>query len=137
MSNKKSNEKKRSIQNLVFKFILLGIVLIILIIAFFSMLDLGAPILVALLVDLFLFLFFTGLIFKSREKSLISRIFPSGDKKIQFKVSSEEKDQIDLKPKTLQFKYQKSLIRKCPNCDMILTRNTKRCPICGKKIPRY
>jgi hypothetical protein len=137
MNENSSNEIKRNRLDIFLKIILLSIVLLFLIIAYFVMIDWGSPIFIALLVDLFLLLFFTGLIFKSREKSLISRIFPMKDKEIKFKISSNDEDIQEERPISLEFKYHKSLIKNCPNCGMILTSTMKKCPNCGTKIKRY
>jgi hypothetical protein len=137
MNGKSNNQIKRNRLDIILKIILLSLVVLFLITAYFIMLDWGSPFFIALLVDLFLFLFFTGLIFKPREKSLISRIFPMKDKEIKIKISSNEEDTQEERAISLEFKYHKSLIKKCPNCGMILTSTMNKCPNCGRKIKRY
>jgi small-conductance mechanosensitive channel len=95
----------------------------------------GTNFLVSILVIIFLFLFFFGLIYKSNEISLSSYLPSSREKpessrkksKKQYKIETPKRDI----PKSLNFTYHQPLIRKCPNCGMILTRSANKCPNCG------
>jgi small-conductance mechanosensitive channel len=119
--------KKQQISLLVLTIILLSL-LIYLILS-------GTNFLVSILVISFLFLFFFGLIYKSNEISLSSYLPSSREKpessrkksKKQYKVETLIRDT----PESLDFTYHRPLIRKCPNCGLILTRSAKKCPNCG------
>ncbi|MBD3215782.1 MAG: hypothetical protein GF311_24440 [Candidatus Lokiarchaeota archaeon] len=131
------NEQKKSkvsIFNRKKQISLVVLTIILLILLLYLILS-GTNFLVSILVISFLFLFFFGLIYKSDEISLSSYLPSSREKsessrkksKKQYKVETPIRDT----PESLDFSYHRPLIRKCPNCGMILTRSAKKCPNCG------
>jgi len=115
------------------------VILIIILILFFIYIILsGTNFIVALLVILFFFLFFFGLIYKGSELSVSSYFGSSRSKKKSSRDRSKEQYKIEIPkretPESLNFTYHRPLIRKCPNCGMILTRNMKKCPNCQKSF---
>lgn len=114
------------------------ILTIILIIFFIYIILSGTNFIVALLVILFLFLFFFGLIYKGSELSVSSNFGSSRNEKKTSRDRSKERYKGDIPqkdiPESLNFTYHRPLIRKCPKCRMILTRNMKKCPNCQKSF---
>ncbi|MBY9007984.1 MAG: hypothetical protein KGD63_14680 [Candidatus Lokiarchaeota archaeon] len=119
------------------KLIFLVILIILLFYVFFYLLETHKmPFFIAFLIVLFLFLFLLGFILKNRKKSILS-IFPQ----FRTKITREDQrkkyiNQLERRPRPdiLQFKYQKPLITKCPNCKMILTNFMKKCPKCNYEL---
>lgn len=114
------------------------ILVISLLILFFFLFMTGTNIIVAFLIILFLFLFFFGLIFKGKEISLSAHFFSSKTKEKSFRAESKKQYKTEIhktdRNNSLDFTYHRPLIRKCPNCGMILTRNMRKCPNCQKPI---
>ncbi|MGM0470421.1 MAG: hypothetical protein ACQERB_16685 [Promethearchaeati archaeon] len=134
------SENKAFIYNFMNKrqIISLLIIIFLLIVLFIYLLVYGTHLIVAFLIVLFLFLFSFGLIYNSNKISLSKFFSRSRDKypssrdrsKKQYKIQIPKTDT----PETLKFTYHSPLIRKCPNCGMILTRNMKKCPNCESAI---
>ena len=119
----------------ILKLVLLIIFAIFLVYFYNTLISLGSSHLLALLILLFSFLFFIGILFKGKEAFSL------------FKHNSYNNLQQNEKEKYLkQFeihrvrridhikldsKYKKPIIRKCPNCRMLLPHFVKKCPNCG------
>ncbi|MFX1409598.1 MAG: zinc ribbon domain-containing protein [Promethearchaeota archaeon] len=121
--------------------IILMIVYIIFLVQFYNILrKLGSSFPLAILILVFAFLIFLGIIFKAKD---IPLLFKSKRKKNKY---LEKKDKFleeyeKYRPYSrrvdyvnLNLKYRKKIIHKCPNCGIILASFVKKCPNCGEKI---
>jgi uncharacterized membrane protein len=118
------------------KIILIFLLIIFQIFLFVFLLLGGVNFLISLLINIFLFLFFLGLILKTKNISL--KLFKTHEKY----VSPVQKTQKDFKTESskgvkktaLMSSYKRPLIRKCEKCGFILTAYTKKCPNCGHSV---
>ncbi|MHA1804375.1 MAG: hypothetical protein ACTSU4_07550 [Promethearchaeota archaeon] len=128
------------------KIIILAIYTALLSILYLYMMSLNTHPIVAFLTNLFLFLVFLGIIIKGKNiKSFYSRLFRS-KKERMLSQSQTRKRRYELKkeiqnstikeitPISLDFKYKKTLLRKCDNCGMVLPAFAKKCYNCGKEL---
>lgn len=142
MKINKKQEKSRKYY--IFKIFLLIIYFIFLFELYRILINYGASPLLALLIDFFALLFFIGFLVKGKGNSLFSRfkhektnLEDSDQKKKEEYLKQFEKyhpqlrriDKIDLSQK-----YRNPIVRKCPNCRMILAGFVKKCPNCGENI---
>lgn len=134
MTEEKSQEERTSKRNLITTIVLMVILILFLIFITLFMMDYNAPLPVIILVVAFLFLFFSGLIMKSKEISLIDRLFPK--KKIKFDLGTEEEIPRN-RDINIEFKYKTPLVKKCPSCGITLPGSMKKCPICGTVLRKY
>ncbi|MHA1150797.1 MAG: zinc-ribbon domain-containing protein [Promethearchaeota archaeon] len=114
-------------------FILIWILLL------YYLLILNTHLILIFFIELFVFLVLYGSLVQLNKKLLVKI-------KIQKKedyLSKKEKfleDYKKLRPRRridyidLNKKYQKVIIRKCPNCGTILPSFVKRCPNCGERV---
>ena len=135
---KDTKSPEKNYLKIVFKFILLGIYLIILLLFYDLLTKNQANPLIIILILGFSMLIFAGSIFsmKRRRDRLYSKMFPKGKGKNsgKRKRSADNKDAFyrkhSYKPIRLEVKNNKPLIEKCPNCGMILANFVKKCPVC-------
>jgi hypothetical protein len=129
--SKKPFNRKQKIVRLVATFIYI----IFLTVLFYYLLNLTKNLIIIVLIILFLFLLFLGVILRKGKFNLLSRLFPSLEKKITLfdDVDSEDSNgpPNDI---NFSFKYKRPLIKKCPECGFTLTQFMKKCPSCGKEI---
>ena len=102
----------------------------------------GASLLLALLIMLFPTLVFIGVLVKDKNVSFFSRY--KRNRNNSTKDTSKEdflneydkyhpqKRRIDYI--NIQSKYRKPLVRKCPNCGIMVPGFVKKCPNCGERI---
>jgi hypothetical protein len=132
MTNKNNNNKPLS----TIKKIFIVILVISEVIFFVFLLLKGVHIIVSLLIISFLFLFFLGLILKTKYVSF--NLFKSHKKYESPLERSKKEFKVDIpkgvKPDALKTSYSKPLVRKCENCGFILPRFGKKCPNCGYPI---
>ena len=100
----------------------------------------GSSFPLAILIFIFAFLIFLGVLFKAKD---ISLLFKSKRKKNKY---LEKKDKFleeyekyhpysrRVDYVNLNLKYRKNIIHKCPNCGIILASFVKKCPNCGERI---
>jgi len=118
------------------KLVLLIIFTVFLFFFYNTLISFGSPHLLALLIMLFLFLLFLGLLYKSKDYlSVLKRKkyenLQSGEREEYLKEF--EKRQIRRVDKIkLDTKYRKPIIQKCSNCKMLLPHFAKKCPNCGE-----
>ncbi|TXT67600.1 MAG: hypothetical protein BAJALOKI1v1_50040 [Promethearchaeota archaeon] len=103
------------------------------IILFFLLVLEEVNIIVSVLIVIFLFLFFLGIILKTKKIKL--RIFKVYTKyESDFEKSKEEfksEKEPQIRSNALKYSYRKPLVRKCENCGFILSQFAKKCPNCG------
>jgi hypothetical protein len=140
MTTESTDVKKKSWKRNLIKGISI-IVYIILLYELYNILrNLGASILLALLIMLFPTLVFIGLLLKDKNVSFFSRYKRSINNKDTSKddfLNEYEKyhpqkrriDYIDIRSK-----YRKPLVRKCSNCGIMVPGFVKKCPNCGERI---
>lgn len=92
--------------------------------------------LVSLLINAFLYLFFLGLIIKSKDIHL--NLLKTHNKNESTMEKSKQKFKIEttkgVKSDALKDTYNRPLVRRCENCGFILPRFGKKCPICGHPL---
>ena len=127
-NNLNANKKKKISRIVLFLFLILVCYFL-----FSFFMDLGSHFIVAFLTVLFIFLFLSGLILEG--KALFSRFkIRTISPKINSKSSDRKKEEYyDFKRQqiNLDFDYTKKIIRKCPNCGIVLPSFAKKCPNCG------
>lgn len=99
---------------------------------FLILIALGASIPIALMVNLFCFLFFLGLLLKSKKQSTFSKNHQRSEEYLSKQTIQNR--QIPPQRIDLEYEYRKNLLKKCDNCGMLLSHIVKKCPICGKKF---
>lgn len=131
-------EKKKTRNYSVLKLVLLIIFAIFLFFFYNTLISFGSSHLLALLILSFFFLFFIGLLFKGKEMfSLFERnrynnLQQSEKEKYLKEFEKHHVRRIDhIK---LDTKYRKPIIRKCPNCGILLPHFVKKCPNCREVI---
>lgn len=133
-------KKKKSWKRNLIKGISIIVYIILLYELYNILLNLGASILLALLIMLFPTLVFIGLLLKDKNVSFFSRYKRSINNKDTSKddfLNEYEKyhpqkrriDYIDIRSK-----YRKPLVRKCSNCGIMVPGFVKKCPNCGERI---
>jgi predicted PurR-regulated permease PerM len=142
----KSNEKKvRRKKSIIFRIIFIIIYSIVLYYLYTLFLDLGVEQIIILLILIFLILIVIGPLLTGISKDIYSKLFQSVDKKSKqksdyqiYKEGLKNERPISQDKQTnnisLDFKYKKSIIRKCLYCGMIIPNFVKKCPYCGKPI---
>ena len=119
-----------------FKLVLLIIFTIFLFYFYNTLISFGSSHLLALLILLFFFLVFIGMLFKG--KGFSSSLFKH-NRYNNLQQNEREKYLKELEKRhvrridhiKLDSKYGKPIIRKCPNCRMLLPHFVKKCPNCG------
>ena len=113
---------------------------------YFFFINLGIEHLVIILILIFLILIVIGPLITGMSKALYNRFFPRKEKKPEKSDYQIYKEQlknihqetqiqpIDTKDINLDFKYRKSIIRRCSYCKIIVPNFVKKCPNCGKPI---
>jgi len=107
--------------------------------------NLGVEPIVILLIVIFLVLIVIGPLITGISKDVYHRLFQQLDKKTKEKSEYEiykeglkyERPITQNKPRnniSLDFKYKKSIIRKCHYCGITIPNFVKKCPYCGKPI---
>ena len=144
---KENNNKELTYKKLILTSIFLFVNILILLFLFSLYFKFGATPIIIFLIFLFAFLIFFPPFLRRKRKSLYSRIFP--DKRNAKEIQRRQKEFIRtrVEPKLPQQKEIKSvdlkikpigrikqLIKKCPNCGMILGSFVKKCPACGKSV---
>ncbi len=143
-----SNEEIQNRLNrkkLIIRSIILVAYLSILLYFYFLLLEFGInPLIITLLVA-FVFLTTIGPFLRRNKRSLYSRMFPDRRRKIKInnqkaQISSKRKKGLQqsqtkiFKPVNLDFKYRKSIIKKCENCGNIVPNFVDICPFCKNQI---
>ena len=134
-------KKKKSWKRDLIKVISIVVFLIFLYELYNFLMNLGASLLLALIIMLFPTLVFIGVLVRDKSKPFLS-IFSKN--KNNSKDSSKE-DFLSVYEKyhpqqrrvdvvNIQSKYRKPIIRKCPNCGIIVPGFAKKCPNCGESI---
>ncbi|TFF88004.1 MAG: hypothetical protein EU548_09460 [Promethearchaeota archaeon] len=142
-----NNNKELTYKKLILTSIFLFVNILILLFLFSLYFKFGATPIIIFLIFLFAFLMFFTPILRRKRKSLYSRIFPDKKKAkemqrrqkefIRTRVEPKLPQQKDIKSVDLKIKpigLTKQLIKKCPNCGMILGSFVKKCPACGKSV---
>jgi len=142
-----NNNKELSYKKLILTSIFLFVNLLILLFLFSLYFKFGATPIIIFLIFLFAFLMFFTPFLRRKRKSLYSRIFP--DKKNAKEMQRRQKEFIrtrvepnlpqEKEIKSIDLKIRpigrtKQLIKKCPNCGMILGSFVKKCPACRKSV---
>ncbi|TFG21771.1 MAG: hypothetical protein EU529_12610 [Promethearchaeota archaeon] len=142
-----NNNKELTYKKLILTSIFLFVNILILLFLFSLYFKFGATPIIIFLIFLFAFLMLFTPFLRRKRKSLYSRIFP--DKKnakemqrrqkefIRTRVEPNLPQQKEIKSVDLKIRpigRTKQLIKKCPNCGMILGSFVKKCPACGKSI---
>lgn len=139
MTSEIEKTKKKFPRNyFVLKLVLLIIFAIFLFYFYNTLISLGSSHLLALLILLFSLLLFIGLLFKGKEAfSLFKR---NRNNNLQQNEKEKYLKQFEIRHVRridnikLDSKYKKPIIRKCPNCRMLLPHFVKKCPNCGEVI---
>ncbi len=142
--NNSNRKKSRSKKSIIFRIIFIILYTILLFYLYSIFLDLGMNPLIILLILIFLILIVIGPLITGISKDLYRRLFQKVDKskkKSDYQMYKEElkyeRPVIPDKPRhniSLDFKYKKSIIRKCRYCGIIIPNFVKKCPNCGKPI---
>ncbi len=115
------------------RLVFLVIYLIFLYIFYWILIDLGTYPFVAILILIFALLLFLGILLKKKGKSLFSRFKrKSPNLSDRYKTEKPRVRRVDLI--TLDTKYRKPIVRKCPNCGIQLAGFVKKCPNCGEEM---
>ena len=146
MTMKDENGGENSSKKSNVRVLFLSIVYVIaMVVIFIVMLNFGVDSFLIILLIAFISLLILGSTLKRRkQKSLYSKLYPDKKqdmiqrppRKLELTIKAEQEAPVEKKFRevNLNFKYRKSLINKCENCGMIITSNKKNCPICGKTI---
>lgn len=134
-------ERKHSRKYYIFVIILI-IVYIIFLVQFYNILrKLGSSFPLAILILVFAFLIFLGVLFKAKDIYLLFKFKRKKKNEYLDKKDKFLKEYEKYHPYTrrvdyvnLNLKYRKKIIHKCPNCGIILASFVKKCPNCGEKI---
>lgn len=143
--SEKKEVKLRSKKSIILRVIFIVIYLIFLFYLYNIFLNLGIDHLIIILIIVFLVLIVIGPLITGISKDLYHRFFQQMDKK------SKEKSDYEIykeglkngrpitqnKPRnniSLDFKYKKSIIKKCHYCGMTIPNFVKKCPYCGNPI---
>ncbi|TXT61586.1 MAG: hypothetical protein BAJALOKI2v1_20039 [Promethearchaeota archaeon] len=133
--SKTEKSEKFTKRGIIIRSIATMIYLLILGALFFYFLNLTTNIIVIISILSFLFLVFLGVILRKGKFNLISRLFPTADKKMSlFNDTKKENSITPPEHISYEFKYKRPLIRKCPDCGFIIPSFSKKCPKCGKKV---
>ena len=142
-----NNNKELTYKKLILTSIFLFVNILILLFLFSLYFKFVATPIIIFLIFLFAFLMLFTPFLRRKRKSLYSRIFP--DKKnakemqrrqkqfIRTRVEPNLPQQKEIKSVDLKIRpigRTKQLIKKCPNCGMILGSFVKKCPACGKSV---
>ena len=141
----KGKVEVRSKKSIILRVIFIIIYSIILFYLYTIFLNLGVDPIVILLIVIFLVLIVIGPLITGISKDVYHRLFRQMDKKTKEKSDYEiykeglkyERPITQNKPRnnrSLEFKYKKSIIRKCHYCGMTIPNFVKKCPFCGKPI---
>ncbi|MFX1356536.1 MAG: hypothetical protein ACFFA8_04555 [Promethearchaeota archaeon] len=131
------SQKKSLRKYFTIRIILLIIFCVVLYFFYWVLIDLGSPPFVAILILIFCFLLFLGVLFRRKGISFFSRFIHKKDQDStsQYKEIKSNKPRIRrVDYVKLNSKYRKPIIRKCPNCGMELANFVKTCPNCREKI---
>lgn len=140
-----NNKKNRSIKSILFRIIFILIYSIILYFLYVSLFNFGVEPLIIFIILIFLILIVIGPLITGISRDMYRRLFQQVNKKTKEK-SDYEKFKEGLKYErpitrnkvrdgiSLDFKYKKSIIRKCHYCGMTVPNFVKKCPYCGKPI---
>lgn len=134
-------DKRRDLLRL---FVIL-LILIVLIFLFQILTEFGSPFFITILVLLFVFLVFLGLLLRKNSGSIYKKLFPDKrdairrrrerrERKIVFEKTPEIAQHDKVKNVDLNVKYKKPMIKRCPKCNMIVPNFMKKCPNCGQEI---
>lgn len=141
-----SNEEIQNRLNrkkLIIRSIILAAYLSILLYFYFLFLEFGLNPLIITLLVVFVFLTTIGPFLRRNKRSLYSRMFPDRRRKIKInhqKAQIKRKKGLQpsqtkiFKPVNLDFKYRKSIIKKCENCGNIVPNFVDICPFCKNQI---
>jgi hypothetical protein len=131
--NETTYNRKFTRRQIIIRLIFLVIYLILLYYLYWILIDLRTYPFIAVLILIFAFLLFLGVLLKKRGESFFSQF--KRKKPILPDYSKSEKPRvrrIDLI--TLDSKYRKPIVRKCPKCGMQLAGFVKKCPNCGEEM---
>ena len=144
---KNSKERKiRSKKSIILRLIFIVIYSIILYFLYGFLLELGIENFIIIIIIVFLILIVLGPLITGISKDLYYKLFQSNRKRREksdyemYKEELKDSRQLDQKQPltntdiTLDFKYRKSIIRKCHYCGIIVPNFVKKCPNCGKPI---
>lgn len=141
-----SNEEIQNRLNrkkLIIRSIILVAYLSILLYFYFLLLEFGINPLIITLLVVFVFLTTIGPFLRRNKRSLYSRMFPDRRRKIKInnqkaqikrKKGLQQSQTKIFKPVNLDFKYRKSIIKKCENCGNIVPNFVDTCPFCKHQI---
>ena len=124
-----------------FKIIIMVIYSCILLYLYYILTEIGANLVIVLLILCFALLAFVGPIFRRGSKSFYKKMFPDKYNRPFDDRPKGKPSPIPPPPKkktvgrvNLDFTHQKPLIRKCLKCKMILPSYVKKCPACGTPV---
>jgi hypothetical protein len=133
MTNEKSARKKFSRWQIIIRVIILGGFSYLLYELYWILIDVGTYPFIAILILIFLFLLFLGILLKRKGESFFSRFMHTNKEQTDtYKSNKPRVRRVDLI--ALDSKYKKPIIRKCPNCGIQLASFVKKCPNCGEEM---
>ena len=132
MMNEKSTRTKFSRGQIIIRVIILGVFVFLLYELYWILIDVGTYPFVAILILIFLFLLILGVLLKKKGESFFSRFVQKKDQTDTYKAGKPRVRRVDLI--TLDSKYKKPIVRKCPNCGIQLASFVKKCPNCGEEM---
>jgi hypothetical protein len=142
--NNSNGKRIRSKKSIVLRIIFIILYSIVLLYLYSIFLDLGMHPLIILLILTFLILIVIGPLMTGISKDLYHKLFQKIDKTKQKSDYQIYKDELKYEQPiipdkskneiSLDFRYKKSIIRKCRNCGIIIPNFVKKCPNCGKPI---
>ena len=131
--NEKSTRTKFSRGQIIIRVIILGVFVFLLYELYWILIDVGTYPFVAILILIFLFLLILGVLLKKKGESFFSRFTHKEKEKTDvYKAGKPRVRRVDLI--TLDSKYKKPIVRKCPNCGIQLASFVKKCPNCGEEM---
>ncbi len=147
MNEKEPEKPKPSNSGAILKICLLIVYIIILFFIYDFFIKSGTNLIIGLLLIIFSLLIFIGPIFQihAKTKKYYNQLFPDRNERLKKKAEKrreEEKRRQDfvfykkkiVHPIDLDYKYQKSIIRKCYNCGITVPQFVKKCPNCGTPL---
>lgn len=140
LQSKITKDRRRAI----LRIFVLVLILAFLVFLYDALTQFGSPFFISILILLFVFLVFLGLLLRKNRGSIYKRLFPDKREAIQKKRARKEHKMLLKRPSTpqhekignidLNVKYKKPVVKRCPSCNIVVPNFAKKCPFCGEII---
>lgn len=145
MEEKSPKKKVLSKRAIIIRIIFIAFYIVFLYFLYVFLVDLAVQDWIIIIILIFLVLIVIGPLFTGISKAMYHRLFPERKRReksdyevykqeLENQTQTHEFKSVDTKDVNLDFKYRKPIIRKCPNCKIVIPNFVKVCPNCGAAV---